>query len=325
MKVSGYPQSPVLLMGDNRLAYSIALCLQKAGQPVYLSTPDSENAQRYLQQYAGALPEDTPIGTISVIRDLHLEESISMAIVVTDENLIHKQRAISALEAVIPADTLIAINTESIPLSQLQSQAGNPDRILGANWVEPANTTLFLEIIANSVTKPAFTHYFSETALSCWNKDPYIVNGDSGIRMRLFAAMIREAFYLIENGYANVGDIDRACRNDAGYYLPFAGNLRYMDLMGTDAYGMVMKDLNPELAQDKKAPEFFNAMMRNKRLGMESNGGFYDYQPGESEKWESLLNQFSHQINGLFQKYPFNYKTSGTNGNLATFHSENQV
>ena len=299
-------QQPILLSGSNKLAYSIALCLLRAGQKVTLLTSDEGSSSRYFirhttQALAKYDPDNLEITTL-----LSAAADFSIVIAITAEDLSEKKQLIAELEAVLSKDTLIAINTETIPLSELQKNSVTPERILGANWVEPADATYFLEIIANGITLRSYTDYLSKTAAENWNKDPYLIQGDSGIRMRLFAAMLREAFYLVGNGYANIGDIDRACRNDAGYYLPFAGNLRYMDLMGTHAYGMVMKDLNPELARDIAAPDFFTEMIQNKQLGMESGAGFYSYQSGESKKWELLMEKFSHEINGLFQKYPFN-------------------
>ena len=325
MKESGQDKKAVLLVGSNKLTYSIALCLRSAGNPVVLVTQDCESAINYFELYT----TDNLLGreqeTLKITTDLHFEDRISMVIAVTKEDLLVKRELIASLEKVIPMDVLIAINTESFPLSDLQISTSAPERILGANWVEPANTTFFLEIIANRTTRQSFVDYFYNTAAGSWGKDPYVINGDSGIRMRLLAAMIREAFYLIKNDYANVEDIDRACRNDAGYYLPFAGNLRYMDLMGTYAYGMVMKDLNPELAKDQEAPAFFNTMIKNAQLGMESGIGFYGYQPGEREKWEALLNRFSHQIGDLIEKYPFNYKTEEPDIDISALHTANRL
>lgn len=309
MKEVGQDNAPVLLVGSNKLTYSIAICLQKAGHPVILSTADREKAFDYITAYSVAAGEMVVSNSFKIIQDLDVKREVKMVIAITDENLSAKKQLIGRLESCLSPDALIAINTESIPLDELQNEASTPDRIVGLNWVEPATTTLFLEIIANSVTRQSYVDYIFQTASLTWGKDPYTIQGETGIRMRLFAAMLREAFYLVKNDYATVEDIDRACRNDAGYYLPFAGNLRYMDLMGTYAYGMVMKDLNPELAADKTAPDFFVSLIQNTALGMKSGIGFYDYRPGESQKWEALLKQFSHQISELFEKYPFNYKT----------------
>lgn len=235
-------------------------------------------------------------------------KTFDMAILVTEEDLEVKKNSIARLETALNSHALIAVNTETIGLDLLQKHAVSPDRIIGLNWTEPADTTFFLEIIANEVTNPAYADQLMQTAIDHWGKDPYIIHGNTGVRTRLLSAMIREAFYLVENGYATVEDVDRACRNDAGYYLPFAGNLRYMDLMGTYAYGMVMKDLNPELSTDQHLPAFLEKMISDKALGMESGKGFYDYQTGEAERWRQLLTKFSGEVKELIGRYPFKYE-----------------
>ena len=325
MKEAGQNNEAVLLIGTNQLTYSIALCLLKGGQAVILVTENRNSVSDYFKLHTQGNFDWSGNGMLRVVPDMSFKEQISLVIGITGEDLFSKRQLIKNLEKAIPKNVLIAINTESIPLNEIQLDAIAPERILGANWVEPAHTTFFLEIIANQVTNQSLVDYLHHKAEACWGKDPYVIHGESGIRTRLLAAMIREAFYLIKNDYANVEDIDRACRNDAGYYLPFAGNLRYMDLMGTYAYGMVMKDLNPELAKDHEAPNFFRKMIQNNELGMESGKGFYDYQAGEGEKWEALLNRFSHQVGDLIQKYPFNYKSAEADKDLSALHSENRL
>ena len=272
---------PVLLIGDHRLTRSIASCLQRGG----CSFSSESRAPDRTRPHAR-----TPYG---------------LAIVITEEDLQIKKEQLTNLEKIVHPGAIIAVNTETIGLDLLQENASFPQRIMGVNWTEPADTTCFLEIIANQVTDPELANQLLRTATESWNKDPYIVHGNSGIRTRLTGALIREAFYLVQNGYATVEDIDRACRNDAGYYLPFAGNLRYMDLMGTYAYGMVMKDLNPELSTDGHTPEFFQRMLTEEKFGMENGAGFYSYAAGEREKWQELLGEFSRQVGELFEKYPF--------------------
>lgn len=261
-----------LLLGGDRIAAGIENCLRQAGF-------------RLATELNASLVE------------------VNLAILVTAEDKDLKKSWISRIEEKVSAETLIAVNTESIGLDVLQENASCPERIIGLNWTEPADQTFFLEIIANETTNASAAAYLEEIARTCWNKDPYVIRGNAGIRMHLLGALIREAFFLVENGYANIEDIDRACRNDAGYYLPFAGNLRYMDLMGTYAYGMVMKDLNRELATDTAVPGFFMNMVERGEWGMDEGGGFYHYKPGEAEKWRKLLGKFSGEIHGLIGKY----------------------
>src|SRR5690606_114563 len=115
----------------------------------------------------------------------------------------------------------------------------------------------------NEVTDPDIVSWLKNIAEKEWNKDPYNVKSELGTRGRLKAAMMREAMFLVEAGYANIEDIDRACRNDAGTYLPFAGNFQYMDLMGTFAYGVVMEKLNKELSNATQTAPFIDQVIEN--------------------------------------------------------------
>ena len=67
-----------------------------------------------------------------------------------------------------------------------------------------------------------------------WGKEPSLLKRDirGFITNRIMYAMIREAFYLVENGYATVEDVDRSLRNDLGYWITFAGPFRFMDITG---------------------------------------------------------------------------------------------
>jgi 3-hydroxybutyryl-CoA dehydrogenase len=280
MKNTRQRMGPVLLAGDHSVKESIASCLRDA-------KCDFERDD--------LAPAD-------------FGQTCELAILVTGEDFVVKKRAVEQLERVLSATAVIAVNTETIGLDLLQKEAAFPERIIGVNWTAPADQTFFLEVIASEVTNPVHTDRLMQVATDFWNKDPYLIRGNTGVRMRLMSALIREAFYLIKNEYATVEDIDRACRNDAGYYAPFAGNLRYMDLMGTYAYGMVMKDLNPELATDQQLPGFFEGMISANEFGMESGKGFYAYQTGEAKKWKELLAKFSGELRELIDKYPFKYE-----------------
>ena len=301
---------PVGVIGNGNLTYSIALCLMRAGYTVHLCTDDALEAENTISGHISDMTGVNGAEKMAIQRlwaTQHLENigDVSLAIVITAEDIDVKTEAIIALEEILSPSVVIAVNTESIALDDLQRSLENPSRLIGLNWTEPAHTTRFLEIITNDITPPKLTDEIVHLA-KAWSKDAYVVS-NLGIRSRLMSAMIREAFYLVENGYASREDIDRACRNDAGYYLPFAGNCRYMDLMGTYAYGLVMKDLNPDLSQKQVVPEFFEEIIRDGGEGMKNGCGLYQYSPQEIKIWREVFNEFSYLIQNLMNKYPFNY------------------
>ncbi len=309
-----YERSPVLIIGNGKLLYSVAACLLDADHPVTLITEDEnkdcalKNIKSHIFELSKITHKKSKINQLEILSNPGNKSDHKIAIAVTGENLLEKISMIEQMEKNLPADSILCINTESIPISFLQQTCNYPERLLGVNWTEPAHTTFFLELIINANTNKELADHLFNLAKNRWGKDPYIVSGDTSIRAKILSAMAREAFYLVQNEYASIEDIDRACRNDAGYYLPFSGNFRYMDLMGTYAYGLVMKDLNPELSKDADIPSFLEEIIEQGGLGMENNKGFYKYGDGNVKQWNETFAKFSYQIQNIINKYPFSHK-----------------
>jgi 3-hydroxybutyryl-CoA dehydrogenase len=312
MTLNKIEKEPILIAGYGKIAYSATVCLLLSGYRVTLCTDDKEDAAEKiilhnldLKKYAGT---GFNSNLLEVTDQLESGFHFKTVMVITGENVEEKKSWISSLEKVLPATSVIAVNTESIPLSELQAICKNPERVIGVNWTEPVHTTYFLEIIANKISNKELAEHLAREAKQNWGKDPYVIYDDLGVRSKMMAAMTREALYLVENGFASIEDIDRACRNDPGYYLPFAGNFRYIDLMGgAKAYGRVMKDLNPELSTSAEVPDFFTEATGHQETLPNNTAGLYEYQDGEEEKRERAFRKFSYQVQKIIEKYPFNF------------------
>jgi 3-hydroxybutyryl-CoA dehydrogenase len=225
----------------------------------------------------------------------------------TLEDLEIKKSVYAKIEAVVSKDSLISSNTSAIPISILQRTIQFPHRFVGLHWMEPSHTTRFLEIICGDLTDPSKAEWLYELAHS-WNKEPTLVRKDirGFINNRLMYAMYREAFYLVENGYASVEDIDRACRNCAGYFMTFVGIFRWMDLTGVPAYHTVMKELFPTLNNATQVPKLIDDIVKAGGKGVLNGKGFYDYTPEEARLWKQTYEEFSYEIHRLASKYPAN-------------------
>lgn len=318
MKNDGYSNEPVLVIGNEKLAFSLVVCLLQANHPVSLLTKEPALAREKINVHLNDLyqykTESTPmLADIEILQELENPIAEKVVIAITNEDLSSKKQVLQKIEKLVSPDTIIAINTESISLDEIQEDCKHKERVIGANWVEPVHTTYFLEMITNKLTAEVVADKFLNLAKQYWQKDPYLLKNGLGIRTRMMCAMIREAFYLIKQGYVTPEDIDRACRNDPGYYFPFAGNFRYMDLMGTFIYGVVMQDLNPDLSKDREIPEFFNELIEKEKLGMKTAEGFFKYEEGEVENWHEIFRAFSYQIQKIIEKYPFQYQEEEIN------------
>jgi 3-hydroxybutyryl-CoA dehydrogenase len=139
-----------------------------------------------------------------------------------------------------------------------------------------------------------------------WGKEPSLLRKDirGFITNRIMYAMLREAFYLVDSGFASVADVDRSLRNDLGYWITFAGPFRFMDLTGIPAYATVMKELLPELNCATEVPRLMQRVVNSGARGVSNAKGFYRYTPRQAKRWEERFIQFSYQIRELAGQYP---------------------
>lgn len=221
------------------------------------------------------------------------------------ESIAAKKKVIKNIERVVSDKALIGSNTSGIPVTELQCQARHPERILGIHWGEPAHTLRFMEIICGKETNLKMAEAAMRMAAE-WGKEPTLLHRDirGFLTNRVFYAMLREAFYLVEAGYATPADLDRSLRNDLGYWITFAGPFRMMDLMGLSAFETVMRDLFPELNCAKRTPRLMQKLVKSGARGIANQKGFYRYTPGQAKRWERLFLQFSYDIRALAQRYP---------------------
>ncbi len=303
MEQYGVERRSAVVVGNGKLAYSITACFLQAGCAVRLITDDAGDAKDWLYR---RLPVNAPMPEIC--RDLPGRLFAELIVVANKEDLAEKKEVICQLENSVPEDAIIAVAIESFTLDEVQSGSRFPGRIVGLNWTYPAHTTFFAEVIANVVSEAGKVADLTGMLRRLLKKDPYVVAAGFSIRSRMLAALVREAFFLVENGYATIESIDRSCRNDAGSYLPFAGNFRYMDLMGTGAYGVVMNDLNKELADNREPGQLFLEFRSRQLEGMKAGNGFYDYKQNEYTQWEQLYEKFSNDIRKLMEQYPASFE-----------------
>jgi 3-hydroxybutyryl-CoA dehydrogenase len=307
---------PVGVVGLGLMGCSITTCLLLAGHPVVAVAPlptDVETAEPRIREHLAksyqeglfTQPPETFFQNFIITENYSLLADCQLVIECTLENIDIKKAVYERIEAVVADAAIITSNTSAIPISLLQRETRLPERFLGLHWAEPSHTTRFLEIICGDLSAIHLGEWLY--ALSHhWGKEPTLVRKDirGFITNRLMYAMYREAFHLVENGYATIEDVDRACRNNAGYWMTLVGVFRWMDLTGVPAYHTVMKDLFPTLSNQTDVPALIDDIVKAGGKGVLNAQGFYDYTPEEAQLWKETYEEFSYEIRRLALKYP---------------------
>ncbi|MGX5817681.1 3-hydroxyacyl-CoA dehydrogenase family protein [Chitinophaga lutea] len=307
---------PVAVVGLGLMGCSITTCLLMSGHPVVAVAPipdDLAHAEKRIREHLRkskqegltAFDPDHFLQRLTITEDYAALRDARLVMECTIENMDIKKSVYAKIEAVIAKDALMASNTSAIPITLLQQLTTHPERFFGLHWAEPSHTTRFLEVICgdgSDVKKGEFLYDIAHQ----WGKEPTLVRKDirGFITNRLMYAMFREAFNLVENGYATVEDVDRACRNNAGYWMTLAGVFRWMDLTGVGAYLTVMRDLWPTLSNRTDTPALIENIVAAGGRGVANGKGFYDYTPEEARLWEETFAEFTYEIRALALKYP---------------------
>lgn len=303
------------LVGLGLMGSSIATCLLAAGHSVTALVIDlgtAEEARQRIGTYLAQLheegilqtPTDALLQHLTITDDVSLLKNHELVVESITENVDEKRRVYTQLETVLSPTAIIGSNTSAIPVSTLQSGLQHPERVIGLHWAEPAHITRFMEVICGRETDLANANTVVRLA-GRWGKEPSLLKKDirGFITNRIMYAMLREAFYLVENGYATVEDVDRSLRNDLGYWITFAGPFRFMDLTGIPAYLTVMKDLFPTLSNTTETPTLMQDVVASGALGVQNANGFYAYTSESAKRWEDAFIEFSYDIRKLAQKY----------------------
>lgn len=305
----------VAVIGLGLMGRSIVACLLAAGHRVTGVTNDLQTSAATPDRIRDLLLDMKQEGLLA-----HNEVSVMQRFTMTDslqhaadahivfesvtEDLELKRSLLRDAEGIVSSTCVLASNTSALPVSLLQEGLKHPERVMGIHWDEPAHVTRFLEIIPGNATSNDLLDWIASLAPS-WGKEPSLLCKEirGFITNRISYAMFREACNLVDSGVCTVEDVDRSLRNDVGWWIPFAGPFRYMDLMGVEAYARVMKDLLPELATSGEVPKLIQDVVNSGGRGISNCRGFYQYTEEEAKAWEAKFLEFNYKIRRLTAEY----------------------
>jgi len=302
-------------VGLGLMGSSIATCILAAGHKVtslVLNMDEAKTARKRILHFLDELKDEGLVTDVpeTIIDNLIITDNIALladhevVIETITESVEAKKALYRQLEKVLIPGAIIGSNTSAIPVTILQEGLQHPERLLGIHWAEPAHITRFMEVICGRDSDIIYAQKIVALAES-WGKEPSVLKKDirGFITNRIMYAMLREAFNLVENGYATPEDVDRSLRNDLGYWITFAGPFRFMDLTGIPAYLTVMKDLFPDLDNTTKTPESMEKLVAAGARGVSNAHGFYQYTKETAAEWEEKFIEFSFDIRKLAEKY----------------------
>jgi len=280
------------------MGHGFAQVFAMRGYPVFLADKSEDQLKLALEWIDSSLqflveagevkPED--VGgvkdRIKPIADWKLVAAeVDYVLEAVSENLPLKLNLFRELDATVRPEAILATNTSSFDLNEFTPVVGHPERVIGTHWFHPPQITPCIEIIPAELTSERTVERTMQFMKSI-RKFPTLCKSTPGfVANRIQFAMAAEAYAIVEEGLATPEQIDRIVKSSFGFRLGAFGPCEICDQAGVDTYTAIFEYLHQKLKRDQfKPPQVLKNLAREGRLGLKTNGGFYEYEDGAAER-----------------------------------------
>ncbi len=227
----------------------------------------------------GEADRDAASDRLSGVIDLAALAGCDLVIEAATEQKAVKQEIFRALDAACPPDTILASNTSSIPIIDLASVTGRPDRVVGLHFMNPVPVMRLLELVRSISTSDAtvdtarrFGETLGKRVIVSKDRAGFIVNA-------LLVPYLLDAVRMVESEFAAREDIDVGMLLGTNHPM---GPLTLSDYIGLDTVYYIAMILYDEFHDARYAPPpLLKQMVTAGYLGRKSGRGFYNYAAGE--------------------------------------------
>ena len=205
------------------------------------------------------------------------------------ENLEVKQSLMKLIEQQAKPTAIIATNTSSIPLDEINVVMTDPQRLVGIHFFNPVSKMDLVEVVSGAKTSKdiahrscAFVNQIGRLPLPVKSSPGFLVN-------RVLMPYLMECVQLLDEGYkAEV--IDGAAQS----FGMVMGPVELADTVGMDVCLAVAENLTAHFGGS--VPQTLRDMVNAGKLGRKTGHGFYRYKNGKPIKQKVTNHNSDNEI-----------------------------
>lgn len=161
-----------------------------------------------------------------------------------------------------------------------------PEKILVSHPINPPHLVPFVEIVPHKGTDKEAVELVYRVLTACGRKPVVMEKTAPGfIANRLQHALLREAFYMVEQGYTTFDGIDQTLKYSIMPRYTSVGLFEHQDAAGLDLVRNIEAYLFPYLCSDVTLPKALDARVESGNLGIKTGEGIYRWSPQEKERF----------------------------------------
>jgi 3-hydroxyacyl-CoA dehydrogenase / enoyl-CoA hydratase / 3-hydroxybutyryl-CoA epimerase len=202
------------------------------------------------------------------------------------EDLATKQALFKSLEEQAKPDAILATNTSSIPLDEINTVLREPERLVGIHFFNPVAKMQLVEIVKGARTSSSvadkatsFVRKLDRLPLPVKSSPGFLVN-------RILMPYLLESVTMLDEGIP-AATIDKAMVN---FGMPM-GPVALADAVGLDVCLSVAKYLGVYF--HTSIPPRLTSLVEQGQLGRKTGAGFYQYKNGKQVKPVESANESS--------------------------------
>lgn len=292
----------VAVLGAGTMGHGIAELAAIAGWQVVLCDISEEllaKAVNAIKESLAKLEQRGELKGVSIsdiMQRISCVTSISEAAKTADfvieclpEKLEFKQMIFKELDQVCRPEVILATNTSGLSPTAIAKDLKHPERVVVAHFWNPPQLIPLVEVVPGEKTSKEAVDITMEW-VKALGKQPVRMNKEclGFIGNRLQFALLREALHIVEEGYADVEEIDKAIVYGHGRRLAVTGPFCSADMGGLDTFHNISTYLFADLSSTKEPSKIMRKLAEEGNLGLKTGKGFYDWTPEMKEKTVKL-------------------------------------
>lgn len=274
------------VIGGGRMGAGIAQALLTAGARVEVVEAGDEAAEAARGRVAAGLEEAARRGKLTgdvadvlarlslVDAPAQLSADTGLVVEAVPERADLKVAVLTAAEAALSPDAVLATNTSSLSVTELAAALQRPARFLGMHFFNPVPASKLVEVVVAPETGEDVVAATRGWVRALGKTDVVVRDSPGFASSRLGVLLGLEAIRMLEEGVADAEAIDAAM--ELGYRHPM-GPLRSTDLVGLDVRLAIADYLASTLGERFTPPQLLRDKVAAGELGRKTGRGFHTY------------------------------------------------